>query len=207
MHCRIKICGITNLEDAKAAIELGADALGFVFYPPSPRHIELQMAAEISHQLPPFISTTALFVDASRQQIEMVLNTARMDCLQFHGNESAADCEGYNRPWIKALRMKAGINLIEQHQIYSNASALLLDTYVKGIAGGTGEKFQWQLIPENLRSEIILAGGLTVENVYQAVKTVKPWAVDVSGGVEKEKGMKDHVKIAQFIKEVRAGES
>ena len=207
MHCRIKICGITTLEDAKAAIELGADALGFVFYPPSPRHIELQTAAEISHQLPPFITTTALFVDSSRQQIKTILNTARIDCLQFHGNEHAKDCEGYNRPWIKAIRMKADIDLIEQRQIYKNASALLLDTYVKGIAGGTGEKFPWQLIPESLRSEIILAGGLTTENVCQAVKTVQPWAVDVSGGVEKEKGMKDHVKIAQFIKEVRAGES
>ena len=206
MRCRIKICGITNLADAKAAIELGADALGFVFYPPSPRNIDLKTAAEITHQLPPFITTTALFVNSDRDFISAALKQARIDCLQFHGDELPEDCHGFNRPWIKAIRMKDKIDLIQQRDIYQDATALLLDAYVKGIPGGTGEQFNWDKIPTSLRSEIILAGGLTAKNVRQAVQQVQPWAVDISGGVEKKKGIKDHVKIRQFILEVQAGE-
>jgi len=204
MQTRIKICGITSLEDAQFAIKAGADALGFVFYPPSPRHIDLNTAITITHQLPPFITTTALFVNAKQGLINQVINQARIDCIQFHGDESPEACNLYHRPWIKAIRMKPEIDLIQLNQDYQQASALLLDSYIKGIPGGTGAQFNWSKIPPVLRPHIILAGGLTPLNISQAVEQVQPWAVDVSGGVEKQKGVKDHDKIRQFIQAVRA---
>ncbi len=202
MRTRIKICGITTLTDAKVAIDAGADALGFVFYPPSPRHIPLEKAIQITQQLPPFITVTALFVDAKVALIEEVIQQARIDCLQFHGKETPSDCERYPRPWIKAIRMQPDIDLIAQQKRYHNASALLLDAYVKGIPGGTGAQFNWAQIPPSLCPHIILAGGLNPQNIAQAVSTVQPWAVDVSGGIEKAKGIKDHAKIAQFTQAV-----
>ncbi|MEL0612956.1 phosphoribosylanthranilate isomerase [Marinomonas arenicola] len=199
MSCRVKICGITNLEDALAACDYGADALGFVFYPKSPRYIDPVKANEIVAQLPPFVVPVALFVDAQAEDIESVVaNNARW-LIQFHGNESEAECLPYNRPYIKALRVKEGDDLLLAAQSYPSASAILLDAYKAGVPGGTGEVFNWSLIPEALPLPVILAGGLTPDNVARAVEQVAPYAVDVSGGVEASKGLKNNAKVKQFI--------
>ncbi|MCP4996112.1 MAG: phosphoribosylanthranilate isomerase [Gammaproteobacteria bacterium] len=202
MRTRIKICGITRVEDALSAIEAGADAIGLVFYPPSPRGVTPEQAAEIVASLPPFITVVGLFVNAGREDIERVLSITRLDLLQFHGSESAEDCAGFGRPYIKAIRMRDDVDLIKTRSRYKEASALLLDAYQKGVPGGTGSAFDWDRIPEALAGEIVLAGGLSPQNVEQAVQSVHPYAVDVSGGVEKEKGIKDVGKIAAFIRGV-----
>ncbi|MFT6351622.1 phosphoribosylanthranilate isomerase [Neptuniibacter pectenicola] len=199
---RVKICGITRLEDALAAIHSGADALGFVFYKKSPRAIEPEAAAEIIRQLPAFVTTTGLFVNADQAYIDLVIKKTRIDLLQFHGDENAEFCNQFSRPYIKALRMKPGLDLQLECRNYADSQAILLDAYRPGIPGGTGEVFDWDLIPKPHPSSIILAGGLTCENVAQAVGTVQPFAIDVSGGVEQSKGIKDAVKIDKFINEV-----
>ncbi len=207
MRTRIKICGITRLEDARAAVRLGADAIGLVFHPPSPRAIDPQQAAVIVRQLPPFVTTVGLFVDASRERVAEVLNSVPLDLLQFHGEESPEACSGHGRPWIKAIRMRESVDLERLRALYAEASGLLLDTYRAGVPGGTGERFDWDRIPPRLCSEIILAGGLDPHNVEQAVHQVRPYAVDVSGGVEAAKGIKDAGKMAAFIAGVNRGDN
>lgn len=199
---RSKICGITRIEDALAAVEAGADAIGFVFYPKSPRAVTAQQARAIIAALPPFISTVGLFVNASACELNETLDAVPLDLLQFHGDETPEQCEGYHRPFIKALRVKAGDDIAAACDRYSKASGILLDTYVEGVPGGTGETFDWALIPKGLSKPIILAGGLTSANVSQAIAQVQPYAVDVSGGVEKSKGIKDHDKIRAFMSAV-----
>lgn len=199
MRTRAKICGITRVEDALAAVSAGVDAIGLVFYAPSPRHVSIKQATAITNALPPFVSVVGLFVDASQQEVESVLTHVCIDVLQFHGDESEADCIRFGLPYLKAVRVKESTNLIQYAEMYSTAKALLLDTYSEQAVGGTGQVFDWSLIPKTFSKPIILAGGLTPENVATAVKQVQPYAVDVSGGVEGSKGIKDSAKIAAFM--------
>jgi len=201
---RSKICGITRIEDALAAVEAGADAIGLVFYAKSPRAVNVQQARAIIAALPPFVTTVGLFVNASRCELGEILDAVPLDLLQFHGDETPADCEGYHRPYIKALRVKAGDDIAAGCKAYAGASGILLDTYVEGVPGGTGEAFDWSLVPQGLSKPIILAGGLTAGNVAEAIAQVRPYAVDVSGGVEQSKGIKDHGKIRAFMQAVRS---
>jgi len=191
------------MEDALAAVEAGADAIGFVFYAKSPRAVTFQQARSIIEALPPFVTTVGLFVNASRCELGEILDAVPLDLLQFHGDETAAECEGWHRPYIKALRVKAGDDIAAACDAFPGASGILLDAYVEGVPGGTGEVFDWSLIPQGLSKPIILAGGLTPDNVAEAIARVRPYAVDVSGGVEASKGIKDHAKIQAFIKAVR----
>lgn len=199
---RIKICGITNLDDAMAAAELGADALGFNFYPESPRFIAPEAAAEIIYQLPPFILTVGIFVNEPEEKVREIHERTGIQVFQFHGDESPEFCERFERRVIKVFRVKDKESL---HSImHYKASAFLLDSHKDGLLGGTGVPFDWDLAQDAARSRrVILAGGLTPENVGEAIRRVKPYGVDVAGGVEKEKGIKDHGKIKKFIAEVR----
>jgi len=206
LRTRVKICGITRVEDALAAIELGADAIGLVFYESSPRHVQLHQAAKIVAALPPFVSVVGLFVDATAEQIREVLTHVRLDVLQFHGDESAEFCRQFNTPYLKAVRVRPETNLVQYATDYADARALLLDAFAEGIPGGTGHSFDWSLIPKGLTRPIILAGGLNAGNVTEAIRQVRPYAVDVSGGVEREKGIKDADKIAAFIRGVGNGQ-
>ncbi len=203
---RIKICGITRPADGRAAARLGADAIGLVFYPASPRHVSLAQARDIVQALPPFVSVVALFVDAGEAQVRAVLEALPVGLLQFHGNESPAECRRYGRPYIKALRMAPGVDVAACAARYGDAAGLLLDSFRPGVPGGTGSRFDWARVPSELALPLILAGGLTVDNVAEAIAAVRPYAVDVSGGVEREKGIKDAAKMADFIARVRAVE-
>lgn len=200
---RSKICGITRVEDALIAAEAGADAIGLVFYDRSPRAVSVQQARAIIAALPPFVTTVGLFVNASRCEIGEILDAVPLDLLQFHGDETSAQCEGHGRPYIKALRVRPGEDIAACCAEYNQASGILLDTYVPGVPGGTGEAFDWSLVPADLGKPVILAGGLTADNVRAAIAQVSPYAVDVSGGVEASKGVKDAEKIRAFIREVR----
>lgn len=202
MRTRVKICGITNIADAKQAIESGADALGFVFYKPSPRYIKPELAADIIKSLPPFVTSVGLVVDMHSVELTKLLQKVPLDLIQFHGNESESECLSYNKPYIKAIRVKNESSIADAVSNYSNARSLLLDAYKEGVPGGTGEVFNWSSIPQSLARNIVLAGGLTTENISLAIKQVRPYAVDVSGGVELEKGVKDHAKVKKFIEEV-----
>lgn len=202
---RVKICGITRVEDALVAAAAGADAIGLVFYARSPRAVGIEQARAIIAALPPFVTTVGLFVDADRAELDRILAQVPLDLLQFHGDEPAALCEGFGRPYIKALRVKAGDDIAAQVDRYPGASGVLLDTYVEGVPGGTGEAFDWSLVPENLAKPVILAGGLHAGNVADAVVRVRPYAVDVSGGVEASKGIKDAEKIGAFVRAARGG--
>lgn len=206
MRTRVKICGITRVVDAEAAVEAGADAIGLVFYPPSPRHVEVAHAAEIARGLPPFVTTVGLFVNADAEAIAEVIGQVQIDLIQFHGNECPDYCAGHGRPWIRALRMKDDIDLVAEAARFAGARGLLLDAYRPGVPGGTGETFDWSRIPSALAGRIVLAGGLDPDNVEQAVCQVRPFGVDVSGGVEAEPGIKDKHKIARFIEAVRRGD-
>jgi phosphoribosylanthranilate isomerase len=199
---RIKICGITRTEDGLLAARAGADAIGLVFYAPSPRAVTVEQATEICAALPPFISTVGLFVDADKATIEKILAEVPLDLLQFHGEEPATFCRGFARPWIKAVRMAEGVDLASEAQRYCGAQGLLLDSFQQGVPGGTGHAFDWARIPAGLSMPIILAGGLNPQNIQQAVRTVHPWAVDVSSGVEASKGIKDADKINAFMRGV-----
>lgn len=201
---RSKICGITRVEDALAAAEAGADAIGLVFYAKSPRAVSVQQARAIIAALPPFVTSVGLFVDASRCELGEILDAVPLDLLQFHGDETPAECDSYGRPYIKALRVKPGDDIAAQVALYESARGVLLDTYVPGIPGGTGEAFDWSLVPADLRKPLILAGGLTTANVAQAIAQVRPFAVDISGGVESAKGIKDAAKIQAFMAAVRS---
>jgi phosphoribosylanthranilate isomerase len=200
---RSKICGITRLEDALVAIEAGADAIGFVFYAKSPRAVTAEQARAIIAALPPFVTTVGLFVDMPRAELAALLQQVPLDLLQFHGDETAADCAGYGRPYIKALRVQAGDDVAAMIALYPQASGILLDTFVAGVPGGTGEAFDWSLVPKAPSKPIILAGGLTAQTVRAAIEQVQPYAVDVSGGVEESKGIKSAQKVRAFIREVK----
>ena len=202
MRTRVKICGITRVEDALAATDHGCDAIGLVFYEPSPRNVDIQRAAEIVAALPPFVSVVGLFVDAASSEIEHVLSRVRLDVLQFHGDETPDACRRYGLPYMKAVRVRHETNLLQYADQYNDAKALLLDAYLPGVAGGTGLVFDWGLIPNQLPIPIVLAGGLNPKNITEAIRQVRPYAVDVSGGVEKTKGIKDADKIAAFMQGV-----
>ncbi len=207
MRTRIKICGITRPEDGIEAARLGADAIGLVFYDKSPRTVTPSQAAEVIAALPAFVTTVGLFVDPEPGRVDALLAQVPLDLIQFHGNETPALCRRFGRPYLKAIRMREGVDLAAEQQRFSDARGLLLDTYQPGIPGGTGEAFEWGRVPKGLAASIVLAGGLGPGNVAAAIKQVKPYAVDVSGGVEASKGIKDVAKLAAFIGEVRRVES
>ena len=202
---RIKICGITRMQDALAAVQAGADALGFVFYPPSPRHIELHDAQNIISRLPAFVTPVGLFVNADADSIQQAL-AAGIELIQFHGNECPDYCASFGKRWIKAIRVREDTDLLAESARYAAGAGLLLDAYRPGVPGGTGECFDWDKIPEALAPDIILAGGLNPDNITDAVRRVRPYGVDVSGGVEAEKGIKDPEKIQRFIRGVALGQ-
>ncbi len=203
---RIKICGITRVEDALAAVRLGADALGLVFYPPSPRNVSIAQARAIAAVMPPFVTLVGLFVNEAPETIREVCAAVPLQLLQFHGDEPESACVGYGLPYIKAARVRPGLDLVEYAAAYPNARGLVLDAWVEGYGGG-GKTFDWALIPEGLSLPLILSGGLDGENVAQGVRRFRPWAVDCSSGVEAAKGIKDENKIAAFVAGVRAGDS
>lgn len=199
---RIKICGITREQDIHAAVYAGADAIGLVFYDKSPRAVSVQRAAQLVAELPPFVTTVGLFVDAEEKFVREVLAAVPLDVLQFHGDETPEACARYGRPWLKAIRVRPGLDLLQCAARYAGAQALLLDAHVQGVPGGTGATFDWSLIPEGLSRPVILSGGLHRGNVADAIAQVRPYAVDVSSGVEVEKGIKDAARIAAFVNEV-----
>ncbi len=199
---RIKICGITRHEDAMAAVALGVDAIGLVFYPSSPRSVDIARAREIVSQLPPLVTKVGLFVNADEAYIQQVLAELPLDLLQFHGDETIEQCRRYARPYIKAIKMSQGVDLTKVMNVYHDAAAILLDACVEGVAGGTGQVFDWHLVPATVEKPVILAGGLNSDNVAGAIAQVKPYAVDVSGGVEQDTGIKSIEKMKAFIGEV-----
>jgi phosphoribosylanthranilate isomerase len=200
MRTRVKICGITRPEDALDAAYLGADAIGLVFYAKSPRAVNIKQAQTIIQALPAFVTTVGLFVDADVNEVKNIINHLPLDILQFHGDEDPTYCSQFYRPYIKSLRVNESSNIETFAQQHHQAQAILLDTYVKGVKGGTGQAFNWQLVPKHCSQPLIIAGGLTPDNLPQVIQQLKPYAVDVSGGVEKAKGIKDKAKIAAFIK-------
>lgn len=203
MHrTRIKICGLTRESDVLAAVEAGADAIGLVFYPPSSRYVSPARAAELARVIPPFVTTVGLFVEPEPSLVREVMKRVPLQMLQFHGDESAAACEAFGLPWIKAARMRPGIDLLKFAASYVGAAGILLDAFVEGY-GGAGEAFDWNLIPSGMDRPLILSGGLSPHNVGEAVTRIRPWAVDVSSGVESAKGIKDAALIAAFIQGVR----
>ncbi len=206
VRTRVKICGITRVEDAQAAARAGADAIGLVFYPPSPRFLGLEQARRIRDAVPPFVSTVALFVNAPAEQVRTVLERVRPSMLQFHGEEAPEFCDQFGVPYVKACRVKsgvsAGVDLLKYLQPFSGAAGWLLDSHVEEY-GGVGESFDWSLVPAERVRPLVLSGGLASGNVGEAIRRVRPWAVDVSSGVESSKGIKDAGRIAAFIDEVR----
>ena len=202
MRTRVKICGITRAEDARAAARAGADAIGLVFFPPSPRYLSTERAVEIRDALAPFVQTVALFVNPDAAQVAQVLQRVRPALLQFHGEETPQFCSQFGTPFVKACRVKPGVDALEYLRPFSRAAAWLFDSHVPEY-GGVGEAFDWSLVPATRERPVILSGGLSRENVAEAVRRVRPWGVDVSSGVESAKGIKDAAKIAAFIAEVR----
>jgi phosphoribosylanthranilate isomerase len=202
MRTRVKICGFTRIEEAVYAAHQSVDAIGLVFYPPSPRHVEIEQAIRIVNALPAFTSVVALFVDEQEARIREVLARVPIDCLQFHGDEPAEACRIYDKRYIKAVSMREGIDITALAHHYHDAAGLLLDAFHADAKGGTGSQFDWAMIPKSCALPIILAGGLDETNAKQAVQAVRPYALDVSSGVEAAKGIKDSLKIAAFIKQV-----
>jgi phosphoribosylanthranilate isomerase len=206
MHrTRIKICGITRICDLDAAVRAGADAVGFVFYPPSPRALATEVAAELARRMPPFVARVGLFVNAEPASVREVLRAVPVDILQFHGEEDANYCEQFGLPYLKVARVRPELDLLEFARAYPSAQGLLLDAWVEAY-GGMGRSFDWSLIPDDLPLPIVLSGGLHAGNVAEAVGKVHPWAVDVSSGVEAAKGIKDADKIATFVAAVRTAD-
>lgn len=203
---RIKICGITRPEDARLAADCGADAIGLVFYAASRRGIDVERAARIAQALPPFVTLVALFVDETAENIERVLERVPVDLLQFHGCEAPGFCAQFRRPWIKALRVRPGLDLITGCRDYGAARAILLDSWQEGVPGGTGRTFDWALAARKLPLPMVLAGGLDADNVGRAIARLRPAAVDVSGGVERSPGIKDPDRISDFVGAVRAAQ-
>jgi phosphoribosylanthranilate isomerase len=202
VRTRVKICGITRPQDGVAAARAGADAIGLVFYPPSPRFLSIERAREIREALPPFVQPVALFVNADAAQVAQAIGRVHPSLLQFHGEETPEFCAQFGVPYVKACRVAPGVDLLKYLRTFSSASGWLLDAHVEEY-GGVGASFDWSLVPENLERPLVLSGGLTRDNVATAVRRVRPWAVDVSSGVESAKGIKDAAKIAAFIAEVR----
>ncbi|PTR03516.1 phosphoribosylanthranilate isomerase [Nitrosomonas nitrosa] len=203
MRVRVKVCGITRVEDALAAARHGADAIGFVFWDQSARSVAPAQAREIASRLPPFVSTVGVYVDPSPDWVEETAVTAGLSLLQFHGEELPDFCSQFRLPYIKALRVREGVDLLQYVKLYQNAKGLLLDTYTAGMPGGTGQVFDWGLIPTDFPLPLVLSGGLNPDNVMPAIKQVRPWAVDVSSGVEIAKGIKDVNKISAFMQGVK----
>ena len=202
MKTRIKICGLTREEDVDAAVAAGADAIGFVFYPPSPRYVTPERAAELARRIPPFVDVVGLFVNADPAKVLATCASVPLNLLQFHGDEDAAYCRQFSRPYLRAARVRPGLDLVEFAGSFPEARGLLLDAFVEGYGGG-GHVFDWTLIPPALPGHLILSGGLHADNVAAAIERVRPDAVDVSSGVESGKGIKDHAKIAAFVAAVR----
>jgi phosphoribosylanthranilate isomerase len=200
---RIKICGIREPAHARIAAEAGADAIGLVFHRASPRFLEAEQAAAIAAALPPFVTAVALFVNEDPHTIRRLVHSVRIDLLQFHGDETPEFCGQFGKPFVRAVRMEKGVDLVEYARRFPAARALLLDAHVPDQPGGTGTTFDWTAIPRGLPIPLILAGGLDVSNVGTAIRTVRPWAVDVSSGVEAGRGVKDPRKIVEFIRKVR----
>lgn len=203
---RVKICGLTSGADLAAAAGLGVDAVGLVFYPPSPRAVGAERARSLLASLPPFVTSVGLFVDAEPDAVRAVLDQVPLDLLQFHGEEPPEYCAAFGRPWLKAIRMRPGVDAEALARIYGAAAGLLLDTYDPAAPGGTGRRFDWGLIPGRLAPRVVLAGGLEPANVAEAIRRVRPWGVDVSGGVESAKGVKDPAKMEAFLQGVRDGD-
>ena len=206
MRTRVKICGMTRVEDIQAAAQAGADAIGLVFYPPSPRFLSLDWARQLAGEVPPFVSTVALFVNPTAAEVYSVVERVKPAMLQFHGEEAPEFCHQFGVPYLKACRVKSGVSpgvdLLKYLRPFSGAAGWLLDSHVAEY-GGVGESFDWSLVPAERTRPLVLSGGLTRDNVREAVRRVRPWAVDVSSGVEVSKGIKDAAKIAAFIAEVR----
>ncbi len=203
MSVRVKVCGITRVEDALSAIIYGADAIGFVFWPKSARYVTPEQARQIAAKIPAFISIVGVYVDPTPEWVQQTTQAANLTLCQFHGDESAAFCEQFALPYIKAIRVREGLDLLQYAQQHQNAKGLLLDTYAANMPGGTGHVFDWDLIPQNLPLPLILSGGLNADNVALAIKRTQPWAVDVSSGVEAAKGIKDEKKIIAFMQGVK----
>jgi phosphoribosylanthranilate isomerase len=203
MRTRVKICGITRAEDAQSAAAEGADAIGLVFYPPSPRYVDVALARQIVEQTPPLVSTVAVFVNPTRDQVESVIRECGVTLLQFHGDETPEFCNEFSVPYIKAARIRPGLDLIKYLSPHTAARAWMLDAFHDELWGGTGDAFDWSLVPGDLAKPMILSGGLAAGNVAAAIRRVRPYAVDVSSSVEAAKGIKDAAKIAAFIGAVK----
>lgn len=203
MNTRVKICGITRVQDGLDAVRFGAHAIGLVFYAPSPRAVTLDQARAIVDALPPFVTAVGLFVNADAEVVRATLAAVPLQLLQFHGDETPEYCAAFGVPYLKAVRVRPGVDLLQYAQQFHGARGLLLDAYVEGVRGGTGATFDWALIPHSLPLPVVLSGGLDADNVEAAVRAVRPWAVDVSSGVESAKGIKDAAKIEAFMNGVR----
>jgi len=201
---RIKICGLREPDHARIAAEAGADAIGLNFFGESPRHIDAVRASRIAKSLPPYVMAVGLFVNAGADEIRLILEEVQLDLLQFQGDEPPEFCNQFGRPYVRAVRMEKGTDLVEYSSRYSGAKALLLDAHVPGERGGTGRVFDWNVIPREHPVPLILSGGLTAQNVGRAIREVRPWAVDVSSGVESSRGGKDPAKIVEFIRSVKS---
>ena len=204
---RVKICGITRPEHARAAAEAGADAIGLMFYEPSPRYVSRDRARAVCEALPPLVSVVGVFVNPSPREIEAVVEDLPVDLLQLHGEEPPELCTGAGRPYVKAVRVRTRDDIVEAAARYTGARALLLDAHHDALWGGTGSSFDWNVVPDGVSRPIVLAGGLTPENVAGAIRAVRPFAVDVSGGVESAPGEKDARRMERFMKEVASAES
>ena len=205
MKTRIKICGLTRASDLQEAVDAGVDALGLVFYPPSPRYVDLATAASLASRVPPLVTIVGLFVNADPARVRATLAAVPIHLLQMHGDEDEPYCRQFERPYVKAARVRAGMDLLQYAAGFPSAQALLLDAFVEGYGGG-GKVFDWSLVPPTLGKPLILSGGLDAGNVGDAVRRLKPAAVDVSSGVEADKGIKDAKKIRAFVKAVRAAD-
>lgn len=203
MTTRIKMCGLTRLEDVEAAVAAGADAIGLVFYPPSPRYVDLAMAATLARAVPPFITVVGLFVNADAATVKATLAAVPLHVLQFHGDEDETYCRQFDRPYLKAARVRPGMDLLQYAAGFPSAQAILLDAFVDGYGGG-GKAFDWSVIPADLGKPIVLSGGLDAGNVGEAIARVRPAAVDVSSGIERAKGIKDAEKMRAFVAAVRS---
>jgi phosphoribosylanthranilate isomerase len=206
MRTRVKFCGLTRLTDVQVAVALGVDAVGLVFHEASPRALEPAQAAELVAALPAFVTAVGLFVDADAERIRAVLERVPLGALQFHGREPPDFCQAFGRPWIKAVAVRPGLDLDREARRYAGATSLLLDTYDPKLAGGTGRRFDWDLVPAALAEHAVLAGGLEPANIADAIRRMRPHAVDVSGGIEQRKGIKDRDKMTDFMKGVRDGD-
>lgn len=203
-NVRVKICGLTSLDDALIACEAGADAIGLVFYAPSPRNVDIALARDIASNLPPFVQIVGLFVNPEREWVDRVLASVPLDLLQFHGSEEEAFCASFAKPYLKAFAMKDGVDIAALMRPYHSARGFLLDAWHPEKPGGTGERFDWQRFPAVAQRALILAGGLSADNVAQAIAQCRPYAVDVSGGVEQSPGIKSADKVQAFIREAKS---